>query len=69
MSIFTYRYMWKLSGSDQINLKIVTDTVSGLESFEKALLELPNLDSACKEYLQEYDCLKFCKVDILKGDN
>lgn len=53
--IYTYRYMWKVNGSDSINFKIVSDVSGGLSLFEKALSEIPDLESAGKEYLMEYD--------------
>lgn len=67
MKIFTYRFMWKLKGSDLINFKVITDTSNGLASFEEALLKLQDLDSACKEYLSEIDVSLIGKVDTIFG--
>lgn len=58
MKIYTYRFMWRLSGSDNICFKIVTDTSEGLKQFEDSLLKLENIELAGKEYLHEYDCSK-----------
>lgn len=58
MKIYTYRFMWKIKDSSNICFKVITDTESGLEQFEKALLALDNLDKASKEYLSEMDCSK-----------
>lgn len=56
MIVFTYRYLWQVKGSDQINFKIVSDVPDGLKSFEDALLAIPGLVKCAKEYLHEYDC-------------
>lgn len=56
LHIYSYRYMWQLEGFDTIHFKVVTDTSKGLSEFEEALLKLPRLKSAAKEYIQEYDC-------------
>ncbi|UPW41622.1 hypothetical protein [Peromfec virus RodF8_38] len=58
MKIYTLRYMWKIKGSDSVNFKVITDTEEGLEQFEEALLQFPDLVSAGSEYIQEYDCAR-----------
>lgn len=66
MKIYTYRYMWRVSGNDSINLKIVTDTKDGLRAFEKSLIDsVDNLDSFAREYLHEYDCTLLGKFENL----
>lgn len=67
MKIFTYRYMWKIKDSDRICFKIITDTKSGLEQFEQALLQLPDIVSALKEYISEIDCDLVGIVDTILG--
>lgn len=65
--IYSYRYMWRVSdNSEGICFKVVTDTLQGLEEFEKALLSLDNLTDCAKEYLHEYDCSKIGIVFSLK---
>lgn len=65
--VYTYRYMWKLKGSENVNFKIVSDTVAGLEAFEVELLKLDNLESAGKEYLHEYDVSCVGRFDSIFG--
>lgn len=63
MHIFTYRYMWRVEGSNQIQFKIVTDTANGLKQFEENLLKLPDLILAGKEYLHELDVSLISQVE------
>lgn len=64
--VFSYRYIWKIKGSSNLNFKIVTDTLEGLLDFEKKLLSLEDIESAGKEYLHEYDCSKIGVFTSLK---
>lgn len=67
--VYSFRYMWKLVGSDTINFKIITDVKHGLILFEKSILALDNLESFGKEYLHEYDCTQVGKfVSIFKKE-
>ncbi|QXN75101.1 hypothetical protein [Microvirus mar26] len=63
MVVYTYRYMWKLLGSSDINFKIVTDTDTGHSAFIDQIKGLNNLESAAREYLHEYDTTKIAVVD------
>lgn len=70
MKLFTFRYMWRVEGDNHLQFKMVTDTASGLEQFEKSLLELPGLTLAGREYLNEFDVSRiavlekfYCKED------
>lgn len=68
--IFCYRYLWKIKGSESINVKIVSDVRAGLDAFEKVLLELPDLESCGKEYVCEYDCnLISCFIPLKVVEN
>lgn len=67
--IFSYRYMWRFTGSENIQFKIVTDTIQGLEKFEDELFKLDNLESVGKEYLHEYDCSKIGLFEKIFGGN
>lgn len=70
MKIYSYRYMWRLKGSDSINFKIVTDTLEGLKKFEDVVVKIPDLLTFGKEYLNEYDVsLVGCFTTIFGGDN
>lgn len=62
MKIYSFRYMWFMVDGDKINFKIVTDTVEGLELFEKKLLALDGLSVCGKEYLCEYDCSQIANL-------
>lgn len=62
--IYTYRYMWRLKSEsfdsefkDKICIKIITDTLEGLATFEKSLIDTlgDSLLAFGKEYLHEYD--------------
>lgn len=53
--VYTYRYMWKVDSSENVNFKIVSDTQEGVDAFEKALLSVDGLVSCAKEYLHQYD--------------
>lgn len=64
--VFTYRYMWRVTGSDNLNFKIVTDTIEGLKVFEANLLAVEGLEVCGKEYLHEYDCSKIGVFETLK---
>lgn len=69
--IYTYRYMWKYVDSDKINIKIVSDVLSGLEAFEKALLSselVPSVELLGREYLHEYDVSKIGVFETLRND-
>lgn len=63
--VYTYRYMWRVKDSSQVNFKIVSDVRPGLDEFEKHLLALPGLESAGREYLHEYDCSLIGSFDKL----
>lgn len=67
MKVFTYRYLWQLKDSSQVNFKIVSDVPEGLLNFEKQLLVLPGIVKCAKEYLHEYDCSLIGKFDSLLG--
>lgn len=54
--IYTYRYMWRVVGSDSVYFKVVTDTVEGLEQFENVLKSTVGILSIAREYLHEIDC-------------
>lgn len=70
MKVFTYRYLWQVDGSSQVNFKIVSDVPDGLLSFEKQLLSLPDIVKCAKEYLHEYDCTLIGKfVSLLGGES
>lgn len=55
MKVYTYRYMWKVSGEDNLKFKIVSDVEEGHKFFQDELLKIENLDSCAYEYLHEYD--------------
>lgn len=61
--VYSYRFMWRLKGSDNINFKIITDTKAGIADFEDKIKQLPELHSAAKEYINEYDIELICKAD------
>lgn len=68
MKIITRRYMWSLVGDDKkVNLKVVTDTVEGLELFEKNLKALENVDKVGYEYVCDYDVSQLGKFVDLKN--
>lgn len=64
--VFTYRYMWRLVDSENVNFKIVSDTVEGLKLFESNLLSDEAVVVCGKEYLHEYDCSKIGLFETLK---
>lgn len=57
-NVTTYRYMWKVAGQDTINFKIVSDIDEGHSVFIENLKKIPDLESAGKEYLHEYNPTK-----------
>ncbi|WGL31163.1 hypothetical protein [Dipodfec virus UOA04_Rod_754] len=65
--VFTYRYMWKLTDSDKVFFKIISETTVGIDEFEKGLLLLPKLEHASKQYLHEYDVNKLSDIITLKA--
>lgn len=67
MKVYTYRYMWKIKGSSQVNFKIVSDIEDGLKEFENSLLSVENVEKVAREYLHEYDCSLIGKFDTLLG--
>lgn len=67
MKIFTYRYVWRLKGSETLNFKIVTDTEKGLLEFEDKLFSIPEIESCGKEYLHEYEVSKIGVFVSLKN--
>lgn len=54
--IYTYRYMWRIVGSDSVYFKVVTDTPEGIDQFEAALKSTAGILSIAREYLHEIDC-------------
>lgn len=67
MKVYTYRYLWKMKDSSQVNFKIVSDVKDGLKAFEDALFKLEGLEKASKEYLHEYDCALIGKFESIFG--
>lgn len=64
--IYSYRYMWRVDGSDSVNFKIVTDTLEGLAFFEDSLKSsVDNLVAFGKEYLCQYNCSKIGLFDTI----
>ncbi|UPW41087.1 hypothetical protein [Sigmofec virus UA08Rod_5550] len=63
--LYTYRYMWKEKDKESISFKIITDTLQGHEEFEKAVMQIPNLEHFAYEYLHEYDCSRVSVVGKL----
>lgn len=57
--LYTYKYMWTLSGDERISFKVITDTEEGHKLFIDGVKSLPNLDKAAREYLSEIDVSKF----------
>lgn len=53
--LYTYRYMWKLNGSDKIALKVITDTMEAHDGFKQKLIEADEVLSAACEYVSEID--------------
>lgn len=68
--VYTYRYMWKCEGSDNVNFKIVSEPLEGIEEFEKALLNVEGIVRVSREYLHEYDVSKLGVFEKIfdKGD-
>lgn len=67
MHIFTFRYMWRVKDSQQINFKIVTDTFEGLKQFEEHLSKQEDIVLAGKEYLHEIDVSRITQIITIKG--
>lgn len=67
MRIYTFRYMWRLKDSDQINFKIITDTLEGLNQFEDVLKKQEDILLAGKEYLHEIDVTRITQIITIKG--
>lgn len=67
MHIYTFRYMWRLKDSNQINFKIITDTLEGLEHFEDTLKKHEDIILAGKEYLHEIDVSRITQIIAIKG--
>lgn len=67
MHIYTFRYMWRLKDSDQINFKIITDTLEGLNQFEDVLKKQEDILLAGKEYLHEIDVARITQIITIKG--
>lgn len=65
MKIYTYRFAWRLKDSDKVNIKVLTDTLDGLENFASYLKTLDGVEMACREYVSEFDFEKFGFVDNL----
>lgn len=66
-TVFTYRYMWKDLKSGNLCFKIVSDTESGLKSFEDKFLETMSdkVEAFGREYLHQYDCTLIGRFDNL----
>lgn len=67
MHIYTFRYMWRLKDSNQINFKIITDTLEGLKQFEETLKNQEDIILAGKEYLHEIDVSRITQIITIKG--
>lgn len=76
MKLYTYRYLFKTNETEEgkIGVKIVTDTLEGLQVLEKAIISDENILSCLKEYVNEVDlsfvgCTETIKSEIKKeGD-
>lgn len=66
--LYTYEYMWKVKGSESVNFKIITDVLSGHESFVEALKKLDNVECASRTYLSEIDVSKYHVDEVLFKD-
>lgn len=73
MKLYTYRYLFKTNETEEgkIGVKIVTDTLEGLQALEKVIVSDENILSCLKEYVNEVDlsfvgCTETVKKEIKK---
>ncbi|WGL30984.1 hypothetical protein [Dipodfec virus UOA04_Rod_618] len=66
--VYSYRYMWTLKGSDNVQFRIITDTQKGHDSYIKDILALDNLEHASRIYLSECNVFKSFEIDTLKKE-
>lgn len=66
--IYTYRYMWKVKNSEQVQLKYISDVKPVHDSFRKALQSDDNVVSALCEYIGEVDPLVVAYTDVIKQE-
>lgn len=55
VTIYVYRYMWLVDGSEKLNIKVVSGTVEEHELFINALKNEQSIVNACRVYLHEID--------------
>lgn len=66
--LYTYEYMWKVNGSDQVNFKIVTDVKRGQDEFVDLLKHYDGIECASRTYLSEIDVSKYHVDELLIKD-
>ena len=68
--MYSYRYVWRMKGSEshQLQVKILTGVRQEHEEFRKALQNDPEVQSALCEYICEYDPLVIAYTDVIKKE-
>lgn len=66
--VYTYRYMWKVKDSEQVQLKYISDVKAAHDLFRKALQSDDNVVSALCEYIGEVDPMVVAYTDVIKQE-
>lgn len=67
MKVTNYQYLFKLKGSDKINVKFLCGPDEEHEAFAKSILSDDSVESCLREYVYEVDFCKFGVSETVKA--